>query len=374
MGKELISFDDFKIEEKEINSETLDFDNPMSIASYGSDVLDVFAQLRDNLPFGFEDSNYRSYEFTDPMGKIEAFNRSLSGEEDSSKEKIRKNRFANGICTMLNRVSRGHIDLLHENENFADTYVSYLDNVQKICVQMQKDRTSLLNDVKFFKKFKEYVEMLQKQLEDLIVSGEAATEAYKATVDSEDIAKMVYVDVATERLMALRTTVQIMKGLCAQIDLKNAGSFRQMIKYDEYLKVTAPTLNIYASLAVGVKRDAGKIERLLQVREMANDTIELASGKLADNLESILELDKDSLITSDTIDTVVQNYYDGVRLLSNSQQQKENMRTQILAKFERYDQIFSDYEDTITRALMGSDVFETGGKELKGKSKVKRLR
>lgn len=355
----------------------IDFDNPASIVSYGSDVLENFSRLRDNLPLNFDDEVFRSYEFTDPIGKLDEFNKSLNGDESKNRQVIRQNRLANGICTMLNRISKGHIDLLHDNENYAEVYIDYLDNVQKVCEQIRKDKASLENDTRFFMKFKQYILMLQDNLDTLILAGNQEVENYRVKVTkmekvepTEAAIKKVLIDVAEERLMALRTTLEVMKGLCAQIDLKMAGSMRQKIKYDEYLQVTAPTLNIYASLAVGVKRDASRLERLTKVRDVANDTIRMASDKLADNMGNILELDKDSLISAETIESIVDSYKNGVKLLASSQAQKEKNRLQILDSFDQYDKIFEQYKETITRDLIGGDGFSSDS----GVSKVKKIR
>ncbi len=351
------SFEDFDFEE-DINYEVLDLENPSSISSYGADVLDNFEQLRNNFPDHFENDIYRSYEFTEPLGEIMEFNRSFTSENDS-KEKIRKNRLASGVCNLLNKLSRGHIDLLHDNENYAEVYLNYLDNVQKLCEQIRKDKISLENDARFFMKFKLYVGMLLEKLELLITNGEAVLTDYKNGVSPN----MVYVDVADERLMALRMTSEVMKGLCAQIDLKTAFSMRQKIKYDEYLQVTAPTLNIYASLAVGVKRDSSRLERLIKVRDAANETIKAASLKLSDNMEKILDMDKDSLITSDTLALIVKSYQDGATLLTSTQNEKVRTRNQILMTFDKYDEIFTRYRNVITKALMADNSFQ--GKGLK---------
>ena len=364
---EIESFEDFCINEEQGSFSIIDIDNPSSIASYGADVLESFEKLRENLPLNFVEDIYKSYEFEVPALELVKFNESFT-EESGTKEKIRKNKLANGVCNLLNRISKGHIDLLNDNENYAEVYIDYLENIQKICEQIRKDKVSLENDVKFFMKFKLYVEMLEDKLNDLIAAGNTYIENYKVTLlqmeksnPSKANLKKVFVDVAEERMMALRTTMEIMKGLCAQIDLKTAGSMRQKIKYDEYLQVTAPTLNIYASLAIGIKRDASRLERLRKVSDIANETIKAASLKLEDNIETILNLDNDSLITKDTLSEMVKSYQKGVDLLALSQQEKSNSRKAILKTFDEYDKIFDKYKSTITRALIG------------GEEKVKRL-
>ena len=364
---EIESFEDFCINEEQGSFNIIDIDNPNSIASYGADVLESFEKLRENLPLNFVEDIYKSYEFEVPALELVKFNESFT-EESGTKEKIRKNKLANGVCNLLNRISKGHIDLLNDNENYAEVYIDYLENIQKICEQIRKDKVSLENDVKFFMKFKLYVEMLEDKLNDLIAAGNTYIENYKVTLlqmeksnPSKANLKKVFVDVAEERMMALRTTMEIMKGLCAQIDLKTAGSMRQKIKYDEYLQVTAPTLNIYASLAIGIKRDASRLERLRKVSDIANETIKATSLKLGDNIETILNLDSDSLITKDTLSEMVKSYQKGVDLLALSQQEKSNSRKAILKTFDEYDRVFDKYKSTITRALIG------------GEEKVKRL-
>ena len=80
-------------------------------------------------------------------------------------------------------------------------------------------------------------------------------------------------------------------------------------------------------------------------------------------MEKILDMDKDSLITSDTLALIVKSYQDGATLLTNTQNEKVRTRNQILMTFDKYDEIFTRYRNVITKALMADNSFQ--GKGLK---------
>lgn len=356
--KEIMSFTEFNSQtvSEDYDSTQLDLKNPASIINYGDDVLEKFEQLKDCLPVTFVNDDYKDYEFSDPIKNIERFNETLSKEEPK-KGAVKSSKFVSGIAGALNRVSRGKIDILGVNESYTESYMQYIENIKQICKQMIEDKASLEGDIKYFNNFKKYIEHLNEQLMEYIVEGEETLKKAKDNVDNlseEEVeTAKLYINVAEDRLLSLKNASETMKILCGQIDLKNAGAMSQKTKYDEYLQITAPTISLYAGLAVGVKRDAKRIERLQKTREVVNDTMVKTSLKLTENITAVGDLDKDSLITLDTLKDVASQFEQGARILEAAQLDKERNKLNILSSFEHIDGILKHYKATIDRAILG---------------------
>ena len=368
--KKIISFNEFKNREqlKNIDYAQIDWNNPQSIINYGKDILDSFKNVEDEIPTYFNTEVVRSYEFYDPLEKIDKFNESIAQRETTQQKKLKQNKIASGFFKTINRLTRGRVDVLQENEDYTKTFKEYIKNLKAIADMMKKDKDNLMGETTLFSLFKEYIQYLSENLKQAIEDGETKIATYEAEINKdsdENDTRKIYVSVAKDRISSLRTTLEIMKGIINQIDLKSAAAFSQMIKYEEYIQITSPTLALYGNLAVGIKSDTNRIDRLEKTRNMANETITTSTERLNDNVSRIMELSKEDMITESTITKVAESFIEGAKIIDEANKQKIQNQEQLKNKFQEFDKIFEQYHSVLTQSLLGHERY--------GSPKVKTL-
>ena len=368
--KKIISFNEFKNQEqlKNIDYAQIDWNNPQSIINYGKDILDSFKNVEDEIPTYFNTEVVHSYEFYDTLKKIDKFNESIAQRETTQQKKLKQNKIASGFFKTINRLTRGRVDVLQENEDYTKTFKEYIKNLKAIADMMKKDKDNLMGETTLFSLFKEYIQYLSENLKQAIEDGETKIATYEAEINKdsdENDTRKIYVSVAKDRISSLRTTLEIMKGIINQIDLKSAAAFSQMIKYEEYIQITSPTLALYGNLAVGIKSDTNRIDRLEKTRNMANEIITTSTERLNDNVSRIMELSKEDMITESTITKVAESFREGAKIIDEANKQKIQNQEQLKNKFQEFDKIFEQYHSVLTQSLLGHERY--------GSPKVKTL-
>ena len=168
--KKIISFNEFKNQEqlKNIDYAQIDWNNPQSIINYGKDILDSFKNVEDEIPTYFNTEVVRSYEFYDPLEKIDKFNESIAQRETTQQKKLKQNKIASGFFKTINRLTRGRVDVLQENEDYTKTFKEYIKNLKAIADMMKNDKDNFMGETTFFSLFKEYIQHLSENLKQAI--------------------------------------------------------------------------------------------------------------------------------------------------------------------------------------------------------------
>ena len=210
--KKIISFNEFKNQEqlKNIDYAQIDWNNPQSIINYGKDILDSFKNVEDEIPTYFNTEVVRSYEFYDPLEKIDKFNESIAQRETTQQKKLKQNKIASGFFKTINRLTRGRVDVLQENEDYTKTFKEYIKNLKAIADMMKKDKDNLMGETTLFSLFKEYIQYLSENLKQAIEDGETKIATYEAEINKdsdENDTRKIYVSVAKDRISSLRTTL-----------------------------------------------------------------------------------------------------------------------------------------------------------------------
>ncbi len=350
-----------------VNTEIIrmDLNNPTTIFSYGSSVLDDYEAIKNAIPSTFTNMQVKDYEFSEPIRVINDFNRTLNGEEtNKTRQRLKKNKLASGLCNAINRVSKGNIDLLRVNDHSAEDYYSYMDAARDLCVNMTKEKESLEEDILELTEFKEYVKqvaqnldvVIQIGLEDMVVLENKVDEV-KENDPTEYKTKLAFLDLARQRIASLKSSETLMKNVISQIDLANALAAEQHIKYDEFLQVTAPTVGIYARLATRIKRDKKRLERFNEVKESINNTIQTASINLTSNIEGVIELGSDNVITKETLTKSAEEFKKGADMMIRYQSEKTKNTKSLMTFLQELDAVFQNYSDSIvdTKHLLGTE-------------------
>ena len=357
MNQELITQNDTQIQR-------IDLDNPASIYLYGSEVLDDYQQLKENIPASLTNSPVREYEFSDPIRIIEEFNKSLSGEEPSrTKATLKKSKLANGICTAINKINRGNVDLLSVNDHSVEEYTAYLDAIRDTAENMLKEKIALDGDTRELTEFKIYVSAVHQKLGETIEQGYTDIERFEAEIEplkmsnpDEYMSKKMLIDLAKERLLSLKTSETLMKGVISQIDLANALAIEQHIKFDEFLQVTAPTVSVFSRLAVRIKQDQKRLERLREVRSVVNGTITSAADRLTNNIEGTIELNNNSLITRETLLHTAKQFKLGTDMLARYQSEKSQHYDGVMSALSDIDSLLDSCMPALVKAQISGEI------------------
>ena len=349
--------------QNDIQIQRIDLNNPASIYLYGSDVLDDYQKLKENIPDSLTNSPVSDYEFSDPIRTIEAFNRSLNTEEpDKTKQTLKKSKLASGICNAISKITKGNVDLLGINDNSVEEYTAYLDAIRDTAENMFKEKAALESDTRELSEFKIYVSAVHQKLGATIKQGdidirqlEAEIEPLKLENPAEYQSKQTLINLAKERLLSLKTSETLMKSVISQIDLANALAIEQHIKFDEFLQVTAPTISVFSRLAVRIKQDQKRLERFGEVKDAVNDTITSAASRLTSNVEGVIDLSSNSLITRETLLHTVQELRRGTDKLMAYQSSKSQVCGNVMDALRDLDIMF----DSCMPALIKSNLPES---------------
>ena len=314
----------------------VDFSDPSSILSYGSEVAESISQTVDGLSDLLKNGKIVEV----PQEKLDSIS-NFEGRINELKENEQKE--AEKKTTKLKKfiekiLRREETDEKLTLEDYFNLYCEDLEEVIDAVAQTRENSQVNVEIISsFFKELKPAIAML----EEMIKVGEADNEAYKQETEqlslelandvTGDIARQINIrtkmsEIFSEKLMEQQKNLMILKEFMMQCSEAQTTSMNKALKADSFIRDTASILRGQGVLTVVNVQDAGELGFLNSAIDAANQAF-VNNGKLGlSNLESSMKLQKKGNITIETIHTLAEQGKKAVQIVHDYNQQIAKQR------------------------------------------------
>lgn len=319
--------------------ERVDFNNPMTIISYGSDLLKEMNSFMKNVAIMLNETpKAEKIDLDDCLKKINSFSNYL--ENDKSNDEPKK-----GLLPMLGQTIKSAKETFEEkvlgkevySESFADQYSKIneqIDAIEQAVEQKKNDTLELINiDNASIENLKNYSEKLSA----LINIGEEDLNNYKQEVslletstDEDDLIEAKNANKSIilfeKRLESLKKEMVIIKNAILENTEKRSVNMGLAMEYTDYNENTIHVLRSQAESMITTKLQRDNIREQQRLNEITNNAIKQNSKTIVTNIEKANELRLAGNIHMDTLEELTTNVKKGIELIRKGNEELEKQR------------------------------------------------
>lgn len=339
-GKDIVEYTDFQ---------RVDFDNPITIIRYGSDLQNEMKNLMKDIANMKQREEVDSNLLASKIAKIERFSESL---DELDEQKAKQLKEANSTLKKIGKFVKENF--VKKGEEKSETYTEQLDDYTQdldlIASVMESQKNDKLADINMYSMFIKSMEDFIKKLGYLISVGESDLNAYKTLIDNkrqeaidtqnQSIQYEVTlgdqkIELFSRKLGELRKNMSLSQIRVVEDKSKQNTDMELVLLYDSYITSTVPMMQTQATSIVGVKRQRSEIAQHQQLVEATNNAMTKNSQAIIGNIQRVTELAANGNIKTETIQELAANVKKGIELINQGTKQ-------IIQKRESDDGIFSE--------------------------------
>ena len=358
--------------EREYPFERVNFDDNISILSYGSDILKqiedasiVHAKMLESQ--GITDS------LDDELKSIENFSQQITRIELGNKDKKEEKGLMKIGSKIMDKFRR-------KTKEYLDTdYISfekYQSNLKAMAATIEKEMQLVLKTIQQNSDFKKIMEPLLENLKLLVEVGSADLEVYKKNVleprklaheANPDDASLMRAYATSELIVDTfeGTLTDLKKGLSeceltlTGIEMGQKPNMGLVRQYNTYLRTSQPFLYLQGAEMVENQRQRDRINKFNRVVEVTNSVYKRNAEMLVDNIRDATELEKNGSILMETIEQVAALTNEGLQLYQSSADEIKKARSENLAKLDKIVKQIDDSRQRISNMSLDSKSIET---------------
>lgn len=352
------------------NMERIDFDNPKTLLTYGSNLLNEISEMTQSVTKMI--SNDEEVEVNLDVNVNECI-RDL-GRFDTALEKVdkyttkAKNKGVVGfIASTVDKLSKAK-----KEESGTPTYLAefeeYCKKVDTVAEILESQKNGILLDIEIsdalIKKLREYIPKLQiliKALsEDIAQYEEDVVEPLKIdTETSKDnplVAKQYAVakqklDLAEKKLYNLEENLVKIKERIAESEITQINNMNLCTMHESYLRDNIPALKIQASSMLQVKRQEKKIQKYQLLVDVTNEAFKTNSETLKANVQNVTELATSGDIKIETYKEINKNIAEAAKLIQKGTDERIQKRRKNMDALQEISRSIDEYNNSIRNAM-----------------------
>lgn len=311
------------------NLERVNFDDPMSILRYGTDLLNEMGNLMKDVSTMMRRDEVNLNELTSKIEKIASFNNELDQLDKEKQNQLAPvNPFVKKVTSFFSAIFNKE----EEAPTYADQFDKYTENLDLIGSYVEEQKNNTIADINMYKEFINKIEPYVDKIRQLIQNGEVDLTAYKAKIETleKDCVSGANVDGMQEvtlgkqkielfsrKLDELRKNLVLTENTITECKLKQGPDMELVFMYDSYVNTTLPTMKVQAASLVGVRRQANALASHKQLIDATNETLKKNSQMLVGNIQEATKLSTDGNIRVETLTELHNNIQKGIQILND---------------------------------------------------------
>ncbi len=357
-----------------VNLERVDFDNPMTILSYGSSLLNEMGEIMQSIAklMNNEEHTEMDIDINEKIRDLGNFSTSLE-KVDKLTTKAKSKGVAGLIASTVDKLTMKKKKGEGTPTYFAE-FENYCDKVEEVARIIENQKNSTLLDIEiskaFVDKFRPYIQRLEAVIaigiQDKQKFEEEVLEPLRIEFEAEPsnvVAKKQYmvakqkIELFDDKLARLQETLAIAKNTVAENQLSQAPNMQLVLMYESYNRNTVPALKIQAASMIQTKRQESKINKQQLLVEVTNEAFLKNSQQLKKNIDDVNKLASEGNIKISTLQELKKNIGEAVALVQKGNEQRIKERNRNMELLSEISSDLDGYQDTI-RNIMATDVFD----------------
>lgn len=371
-NNELVTQNTIKAEMTTQNQFTrVDFNNPSTILSYGSEVIEKIENYVSNATKDIENESIPDYEFYQRVDKLSGFQEKLDEVEE------RREKSDNKMFKLINFIASKIKGEKGESRfSYNQEYNNYVENVDKIVEDVQTLYENSKKDFELFNNFINSIKPYVGILEDVYQVGLIDKENYEKEVveleqqynekpedvelKRESVYKRQVLDIFDEKLFSIQKSQVSINQVIMQWNTRQINAMKMLTSYQNFLSLDKSIIKLNGTALVGAKKQKEEVNMLQYLMDGVNSALVESSKEQNDVISSVNELTKDGNIKTQTFTQVDQYIQQGIQLLKQGAiDKKANIETNTKA-LELIKQHFNEFNTQVKEQLLMDAYQETG--------------
>ncbi len=351
------------------NLERVDFDNPMTILSYGSALLNEMSELMQNITklMNNEETVEMDVNINEKIRSLGKFCSSLETVDKIATKNGAKKGLPGLIATAVDKVTSKK----KEDEQVPTYYAefeSYSEKVDAVAKILENQKNSTLLDIDISKSFIEKFKPFIKKLEAVIKIGFMDRQAFiddvinpleieVASNPDDDILRKQYevakqkIALFEDKLARLQETLITAKNTVTENQLSQSPNMQLVLMYESYIKNTIPALKIQAASIIQTKRQENKIAKHQLLVEVTNKALLDNSQQLKNNIVAVNKLSAEGNIKASTLIELKKNIGTAVDLVKKGADMRATERQKNMELLSSISSELSEYQREVDNVI-----------------------
>ena len=315
----------------------VDFNNPITILTYGQDVVDKMQEIVDEATKNVErESVVDTVEFKQKVDKLAGFSDTLDDvEEKRDNQNKPVVRFFSKVAGIFSGNKTGeYLSYNAQYQQYSANVDSLGETVRGMAVDSKGD-FDLFNS--FIKDIKPYVSVLRNvyeagivekdNLEAEVLELEAATisNPEDSSIKRDAIVKRQLLDLFVEKLYSIQKSIISFDEIIIQWNTRQINALKLLGTYQSFLSIDKSVLKLNGTALVGAKKQKEESELLGYLLDGVNKALVESPKEMNGVIASVNELTKDGNIRTETILEVDKYLQTGVSLLRKGAEEKKQL-------------------------------------------------
>lgn len=349
--------------------ERVDFDNPMSILSYGSKIIEQMGSFMKNVSIITNVTPVDSLELEERLEKINSFSNYLSEKKEDKKMKPNAGLIAKIGGRIYDAASTVKDKLFGKEgyeESFADQYSKLNEEIDAIKETIENKKEAVLENMKIDRAYVENMNTFSSKLNRLIEIGLDDLSAYKQKIndmkkqceENSDIDleyeiknAQTKINLFEQRIESLKKNLVISKNSILESKQKENTNIQLVLQYQEYNESTIDILRNQSVSMITTKLQRDNLIEQQKLNDMTNNAIRKNSETIVKNIEKSNDLRVQGNINMDTLKELSDNVKKGIELIKKGNELVEKNRISNAPILENMISSFDSYNAEISTLL-----------------------
>lgn len=308
----------------------VDFNDSLSILNYGNDVIEIIENIVVALDQAMHIGDTSKINFLEDIENLNAFDDELKKLE--TKDNKQKH---NGIIQQLVEAILEKLPISTHDEKvedkidtYADLYTKHCENIDILSQKIYEEQTNVKNAMMTNNELLNLLDSIIKLLGKVIEEGENDKNAYKNTLanlsnnpsNAREINRMKQnIEIFERKLISLKETIMTTSLQYDKLLPKNTINMEILLQYDNFVKITAPSLKLQTHDIIGTKQQADRLNSIEQLSKAVNQNMLKSSTMLGENIAKAQEMGSHGFIDVKTLITLKDNTFKAIESLQNYQ-------------------------------------------------------
>lgn len=316
----------------ETNYKRVDFEDPSTILSYGSDLKEeIIGILGSASDLATADSSTSLTE--EDFEKIVKFDEEL-GQAKSKKED--ESLIAKGILAIRKKINPEKVKKEQSMRTYKGRYDSYCEKIEELVEGMQKMQEDAAISINLRQEFIKELEPKIKELEKLVKIGyvdkatyEQETASLKSMVDPNgDVKRNIdlrtkIAEVFDKKLNDLSAAVVMYKEQVQAYRMQQVVGTEIAFASSRYIEDAAPILKAQGSEMVMSAQQTEELNLINIANKAANEALRKNGEKLNQNIEMAMEVAVNGNITTETLQILDETHKKGIEIIKNGREEQK---------------------------------------------------
>lgn len=361
--------------------ERVDWNNPMSIFSYGSKLLEEMGNYIKNVSLMTSDTPGTRLDIKERLAKINSFSNYLETTEPSEKLNgntkllpLLQSKITTKITAMKNKLFG--ID----GDSFADQYSKLDEELDAIKQTVEQKKQAVINNMQIDRAFIESMNIYIERLEKLIEQGIKDLDAYRQEIEEkkkdskykDDFYYQAEIKNAEdksnlfeERIDKLKKNLVVAKNAILETMMKEKVNMQIVLQYQEYNESTIHALRIQTTSLITTKSQREELTTIQTLNDITNDSMKKNSRTIVANIEKANQLVAEGSISVSTLRELSDNIKKGLALLKQGEELIAQTRKKEQPILDGMISSFTEYSSEISEITHNSETTSEYMKRLK---------